>query len=259
MKIAFSKYHGTGNDFIIIDDRNNKIQSKLSPKIINQLCKRRFGIGADGLILLKKHRSLDFKMIYYNADGKESSMCGNGGRCLIHFAKQLKVFKSHCTFDAIDGLHEGRVEKDKVHLKMADVDQIKKYRQVYVLDTGSPHYVKFVEDVANLNVFKEGSKIRYNNTYSKNGINVNFVQCTSNRIQVRTYERGVEDETYSCGTGVVASSIATILEHKLKNKKVAIKTLGGNLEVTFQKTHKGFENIWLIGPAVLVNSGIVDI
>lgn len=259
MNIPFFKYHGTGNDFIIVDDRGNKIQPKLTKNTIKSLCTRRFGIGADGLILLKKHRDYDFKMVYYNADGRESSMCGNGGRCLIHFAKHLKVFSSKCTFDAIDGKHEGEIIKDKVFLKMSDVHKITKDGQAYILDTGSPHYVKFVEEVASLDVAKVGSKIRYGKTYAKKGINVNLVECRRNGIHVRTYERGVEDETFSCGTGVVASTLATVEAKQLKKKKMAIKTLGGNLEVTFERSTNGYENIWLIGPATVVHSGVISI
>ncbi len=259
MKIYFSKYHGTGNDFIMIDDRNNKILPKLSTKIINQLCTRRFGIGADGLILLKKDATLDFKMVYYNADGRESTMCGNGGRCLIHFAKSLNVFKSSCRFNAIDGLHEGKIEKEKVFLKMSDVSEVVKKGKAYEVNTGSPHYIKFVGTVAETDVFKLGKKIRNSKSYATDGINVNFVERTTRGITVRTYERGVEDETFSCGTGVVASTLATVIDKKLKGKKLNIKTLGGLLQVTFDKRDNGFENIWLIGPATYVNSGEINI
>jgi len=259
MKISFSKYHGTGNDFIMIDDRENKVFPKLSTKIIKQLCTRRFGIGADGLILLKNDPQLDFKMVYYNADGGESTMCGNGGRCLVHFAKSLKVFKSTCLFNAIDGLHEGKMEKENVFLKMGDVHEIVKRGKAYEINTGSPHYIKFVEGLSDIDVYKAGSRIRNGKSYAVNGINVNFVEKTDRGISVRTYERGVEDETFSCGTGVVASTLATVVDNNLRSKKVTIKTLGGKLKVTFKKSGAGFDNIWLIGPATHVSSGEVDV
>lgn len=256
MKVNFIKYHGTGNDFIIIDDRKGTIKKKLSTKIIKALCTRRFGIGADGMILLKSHRKYDFEMIYYNADGKTSSMCGNGGRCIVHFAHQLRMFKDACRFLAIDGMHEAKVVNESIHLKMSDVVLPKKVRKDYFLDTGSPHHIQYVSDVSKIDIVKSGQKIRYSNAYKKEGVNVNFVAKTPRGISVRTYERGVEDETFSCGTGVTAAAISSHFSGITKLQSVQVQTLGGKLKVKFKQTPDGYEDIWLIGPANWVNTGV---
>ncbi|MCX6199711.1 MAG: diaminopimelate epimerase [Bacteroidetes bacterium] len=259
MTVKFYKYQGTGNDFIMIDNRTAGLRLKRAA--IEKLCDRRFGIGADGLILLEQAKGYDFKMVYYNSDGRESSMCGNGGRCLIQFAHELGLIKKQCRFMAIDGEHEGEILKGGiVSLKMQDVKQIKTPGLATVMNTGSPHYVMFVSDVQQINLVEEARKIRYSKTYAKEGINVNFVQLkTATEIFVRTYERGVEDETLSCGTGVVAACLATAMQSTAPLKKIKVQTKGGKLEVKFTPVKKGFENIYLLGPAQKVFKGRFEI
>lgn len=262
MQIQFYKYQGTGNDFIIIDDRDSLSSNSLSQQQISFLCHRHFGIGADGLILLKSSESHDFKMVYYNSDGHESSMCGNGGRCIVHFAHQLKIFTQKTTFEAIDGLHEALLtDDDLIHLKMLDVQNMSSLDLGdYTLNTGSPHYVTFCKDIP-FDIKKEGAIIRYSSQYKEQGINVNFVKETLTYLEVATYERGVEDETLSCGTGVTAVSLA----HAFKNKEIGlthktIRTKGGELKVSFDMAADGSaSNIWLIGPATRVYNGVIEI
>lgn len=260
MLIKFYKYQGTGNDFIILDNRNN-FYDQLNADRIKKLCDRRFGIGADGLMLLNHHTNYHFEMKYYNADGRESSMCGNGGRCLVKFASDCGIMKSTYRFIAIDGEHEATVDLDgTVALKMNDVKQVTYNNGHFVLNTGSPHYVELTKDVMKLDVAKKGKEIRYSPTFAKEGINVNFVeqQKDSYKITVRTYERGVEDETYSCGTGVTAAALVCYHNENGFNR-VEIKTLGGNLSVEYDKIGDTFKNIWLNGPAVKVFDGVIDI
>lgn len=253
--MEFYKYQGTGNDFVMIDNRD--LQFPKDRKLVARLCDRRFGIGGDGLILLENDAQEDFKMVYYNADGGESTMCGNGGRCLVAFAFFLKIFDINCTFSAVDGLHEAEINEGIVKLKMIDVDQISHEYEDHILNTGSPHYVKYVEDIADFPVFAEGKTIRNSNRFSQEGINVNFVEILSpDEIFVRTYERGVEDETYSCGTGVTASAL-TLLKNG-NQTSVRVKTLGGDLKVYAEKNGESFKNIWLEGPAKQVFRGNVN-
>ncbi len=257
-KIEFHKYHGNGNDFIIIDNRQNQIPS-LSVSTIKNLCHRRFGIGADGLILMNQKKDYDFEMKYYNSDGNESTMCGNGGRCIIKFAQDLGIIKERAKFLAIDGPHEGVIGKNGViMLKMKDVPSFRKKDDDFVIDTGSPHYIKFALNVGELNVLSEGKKIRYQSEFIKEGINVNFVEEKNGKLNVRTYERGVEDETLSCGTGVVASALAGSLKSNSETGRqdVFLETPGGSFEVTFVKRDDGsFSDIWLVGGAQLVYKG----
>lgn len=254
MEISFYKYHGTGNDFIILDNRDGRY-NQLTVEQIALMCNRRFGIGADGLMLLEVEEGFDFKMKYHNADGKEGSMCGNGGRCLVQFAKDQGISKDKYLFIATDGPHEASIQENGwIRLKMKDVDNITLSDADYVLNTGSPHLVRWVDDMTTLNVFEEGRNIRYNETYQQDGININFVKKLENGIQVRTYERGVEDETLSCGTGVTASAIAAA--KKLGDNHVHVKVEGGALEVMFHKINDNqFSDIWLIGPATFVFTG----
>ncbi|MEM8527850.1 MAG: diaminopimelate epimerase [Bacteroidota bacterium] len=257
MQIPFQKYHGTGNDFIMIDQREQQHLTRDDQAIIEQLCTRHFGIGADGLILLQNHAALDFEMIYFNSDGRESSMCGNGGRCIVAFAHQLGVFEKECKFWAIDGLHEAIVKDDWVELKMSDVEKVETYDTHYFLDTGSPHHVAFVEEINQTNVVEQGSQIRYSKTYQPAGTNVNFVQKNSQGITVATYERGVENETLSCGTGVTAAAIAYHLQHTTQ-KVIDIETKGGKLQVKLEPKADGFRDIWLCGPTQAVFKGIFE-
>ncbi len=255
MTIPFKKYHGTGNDFVLIDQRAQQYLQSDDQELIQFICDRRFGIGADGLILLKNHPDFDFEMVYFNADGKTSSMCGNGGRCIVAFAKEIGIIENECSFLAIDGPHQAKIVAGQVSLKMSNVLEINKEEDHFILDTGSPHYVAFVEDVDDINVVENGQAIRYSSRFKKEGINVNFVEKRANDIIVLTYERGVEGETFSCGTGVTAAAIASRLSDDQTNQKVAIKTKGGNLQVEFRKATIGYTNIWLSGPATLVHEG----
>ncbi|MBK6397172.1 MAG: diaminopimelate epimerase [Bacteroidetes bacterium] len=259
MKITFHKYHGTGNDFIMIDDRLNNFP--LSTEQVRKLCDRHFGIGGDGLIRIVKKDGFDFEMVYYNSDGNFGSMCGNGGRCAVAFAHTLKLIKEETNFLAFDGPHEAiLVSKTPliVKLKMADVLGIQKVKGAIVLNTGSPHYVTFVKSVKEVNVESKGKAIRNSDDYKAEGINVNFVQIEDNSIHVRTYERGVEGETLSCGTGVTAAVIAAVYSGKIKkNDECVVHTPGGKLKVHFNRDGQRFDQIWLEGPAVAAFSGNV--
>lgn len=258
MDINFSKYQGTGNDFVIIDNREANIA--LSTSQIAFLCDRRKGIGADGLMLLGNEKGFDFSMTYYNADGNEGSMCGNGGRCLVQFAHDNGIVKEHYHFIAVDGPHEATIDhKGWVHLKMSDVNTVEHGNDFHVTNTGSPHYIKQVKSIQSLDVFEEGKAIRYNDRFNKEGINVNFVEQGAEGLFVRTYERGVENETYSCGTGVTAAALIACL-HKEGDHTIQIETLGGKLAV--QLHHKGgghFNNIWLMGPGTFVFKGTIHL
>ena len=259
MTVKFYKYQGTGNDFVMIDNRAYGLTKER--EAIEKLCNRRFGIGGDGLIYLQEKAGYDFEMVYFNSDGNESSMCGNGGRCLIQFARHLGVITTHCKFMAIDGEHEGQILIDgTVSLKMKDVEAIENYNSDYVLNTGSPHYVQFVNGVNNLKVVDEAQKIRYNERFAAEGINVNFAEKKSaNELFVRTYERGVEGETLSCGTGVVASALAFASKTGTITNEVNLETLGGKLQVKFEELGRSYRNIYLIGPAERVFEGTVEL
>jgi diaminopimelate epimerase len=260
MKLIFYKYHGTGNDFIIIDKRENPIE--LNKEQVNKLCNRRFGIGADGLMLMNAHADYDFEMIYYNSDGNFGTMCGNGGRCMIQFAYHRGLHKSEYFFKAADGEHKATIESNGwIDLKMKDVNEVEVVSFTdFILNTGSPHYIKPVSDVEVVDVVHEGRDIRNSKRFIQEGINVNFVQAREDEnIYVRTYERGVEDETLSCGTGVTASAL--IFAHNENGfNRVNIKTPGGNLAVEFDKINDtSFKDIWLCGPAVFVFKGEVEL
>ena len=258
MTVNFHKYQGTGNDFIMIDNRAEGLN--LSREAIEKLCDRRFGIGADGLIYLQSKSGYDFHMVYFKSDGNESSMCGNGGRCLIRFAHDLGIIESHCKFLAIDGDHEGEILSNAiVSLKMKDVERIENTNSDYVLNTGSPHYVQFVNGVKKIKVAEEAQKIRYSERYKAEGINVNFVEkISADEIFVRTYERGVEGETLSCGTGVVASALAFAHKSGTIISPVQIETPGGSLQVKFETAGNSYRNIFLIGRAVKVFEGALE-
>ena len=260
MMLTFYKYEGTGNDFVMIDNRT-EFFPKANVQLIERLCDRRFGIGADGLILLENHPQYDFKMVYYNSDGNESSMCGNGGRCLVAFAKQMGVISDTAKFEAVDGYHFATIDSENnVSLQMKDVDAIKNETNYTFLNTGSPHHVELISDLEKLDVKSEGSKIRYSDLYGSAGSNVNFVNQIANDIfAVRTYERGVEDETLSCGTGATAVAIAMHQTGKTKNKTIAIKVQGGKLKVNFEENNGNYTKVFLIGPATFVFEGKIKI
>ena len=258
MTHTFYKYQGTGNDFVFVDNRQ-ELFNKDNTKLIAHLCDRRFGVGADGLILLENDATSDFKMVYFNADGNESTMCGNGGRCIVAFAEMLNIFKSETTFSAIDGLHEATIENGFVKLKMQDVDTIALFDSHAFLNTGSPHHVALVKNIKDFDVKTEGFKIRYGAPYNQEGTNVNFVeQINAETFAVRTYERGVEDETLSCGTGVTAVALAMHNTGKTNTQEIALNVEGGKLKVSFEKTANGYKNIWLQGPATLVFKGEME-
>jgi diaminopimelate epimerase len=257
MNISFSKYQGTGNDFILIDNRQKNIS--LSQEQIERLCHRRFGIGADGLMLLEEEEGYDFRMVYYNSDGREGSMCGNGGRCITKFAFDCGLHKDEYNFIAIDGPHVAIIESNgMIRLQMKDVSETESLVNMDFVDTGSPHIVKQVEEIQELDVISEGKHIRYNDRFAEHGVNVNFVKVLDEcSIYVRTYERGVEDETFSCGTGVTASALLNAHNENGFNH-IDVKTNGGDLYVEFEKTGEAsFENIWLAGPAEKVFEGSI--
>ncbi|TVP47509.1 MAG: diaminopimelate epimerase [Mongoliibacter sp.] len=257
MTISFYKYQGTGNDFVMIDDRTEAFPEK-DLSLVKKLCDRKFGIGADGLILVRNKSGYDFEMIYFNADGSQS-MCGNGARCAVAFSKFLGIIDSETHFLAIDGAHDAKIENDIVYLKMGNVSSLSNAGKDYFVNTGSPHHVRFVEQLDNYPVKEEGSKIRYAESYKPSGTNVNFVAVINeNEIHVRTYERGVENETLSCGTGVTACALVYGSRNELR--EVKIKTPGGNLKVRFtENTDGSFHHIFLIGPAKQVFEGKISL
>ena len=260
MKLQFYKYQGTGNDFVMIDNRR-QVFSKNNTNLIKRLCDRKFGVGADGLILLEEpiQPGDDFNMLYFNADGNQSSMCGNGGRCIVAFAEFLGIIEQKASFSAIDGFHEAVIEDNLVGLKMMDIDDIEINADLphIFLDTGSPHHILFVENVDDVRVVKEGAAVRYSDTYKAiGGTNVNFVEkLHDGTLKVRTYERGVENETLSCGTGVTAVALAANATGKISESEVKLNTAGGKLMVSFEKEQGGFRNIWLHGPAEQIFKG----
>ncbi len=259
MKIEFYKYQGTGNDFVMIDNRNNNFQK--SKNVIQELCDRRFGIGADGLILLENDTETDFRMVYYNSDGNPSSMCGNGGRCLVAFAKKLQIIKDTTTFIATDGLHHATIDENQlVSLQMKDVTFIKIAENYLFLDSGSPHHIEMVTDLKTINVKKIGAEIRYSELYGSEGSNINFVyQVAKNEFAIRTYERGVEDETLSCGTGATAVAIAMHANKKTNANLISIQVEGGTLEVSFIENNGNYSSVFLKGLATFVFKGTVEI
>ena len=265
MKFTFYKYEGTGNDFIFIDNRVNEFP-KNDVSRIEKLCDRRFGIGADGLILLENDAETDFRMVYYNSDGNQSSMCGNGGRCIVAFAKSLNLISDQTTFLATDGLHQAFVfENGIISLGMKDVDEVKIQNDYVFLNTGSPHHIMLVDDLDNYDVKGIGAKIRYSDLYGKAGSNVNFVKQLSlgdskqsNHFRLRTYERGVEDETYSCGTGATAAAIAMHASGKTNSNHIILDVEGGKLEVSFIKKGNAYTNVCLKGPATFIFKGEIE-
>jgi len=259
--IPFYKYQGAGNDFILIDNREG-LYPNLSTEKVKLLCDRRFGVGADGLMLLQNHAGFDFKMDYYNADGNLGSMCGNGGRCIVAFAKHLDIIKTETNFLAVDGPHYAKISAmgDWVDLQMIDVEQVSSDGSAFVLNTGSPHYVEQVSELEALDVYFKGGEIRNNATYKQEGINVNFIEDKGDHYFVRTFERGVEDETYACGTGVTAVAISMAKQENRTGHHVKpIKVLGGDLRVEFDYDGTRFTNVFLCGPAKSVFSGQIDI
>lgn len=262
MIVHFSKYHGTGNDFVMIDGRSQDT-SCLDTDLICQICDRRFGIGGDGLIILQESHPYDFIMRFFNADGSEGTMCGNGGRCITAFARQLGIIRLDTTFEGIDGIHSSTIlPNGEIRLKLKDVDGIRWVEDGYLLDTGSPHFVKFVSQLEQLEVDVEGREIRNQPRFGKRGVNVNFVAIgsSSNRISVRTFERGVEAETFSCGTGATAAAICSYFHFKSDIFSYHIQTRGGNLNVSFKTQHHShYSDIYLTGSTSHVYDGSIEI
>lgn len=259
MIVEFYKYQGAGNDFVIIDNRKGFFP-KENFELIKRICDRRFGIGADGLMLLEEAEGFDFRMIYFNADGYPGSMCGNGGRCLVSFAHSLELFDRETSFQANGERYNARMSNGQVSLHMLDVDELNASGGHVFLDTGSPHHVQFEDNLKDLDVFARGKEIRYGAPYNKVGANVNFVeQIDDTTFKVRTYERGVEDETLSCGTGVTAVALASHYLGKTRSEKVKIQTEGGDLEVEFTAENGKFSKIILTGPAVFVYKGKIEV
>lgn len=271
--MQFWKYQGAGNDFVMVDQRQEQTLTRLDTRRIEHLCDRRFGIGGDGLILLQQREGYDFEMVYFNSDGRESTMCGNGGRCIAAFAKDLGIIDTHCRFMAIDGEHEARVSpvglagEAWVELKMTNVQHVDVHNNSYVLNTGSPHYVRFENQVNDLDMVAEGRAVRYAEPFKNEGINVNLVcfapgETRSNSLLIRTYERGVEDETLACGTGVTAAAIASFYQKRLAPGayEIPVAARGGKLSVRFVAHADGtFTDIWLCGPAAFVFQGEIEV
>lgn len=258
MELIFEKYQGTGNDFVMVDNWDGRCDDIQLP--VATICDRKFGVGADGLIIIQKHHDCDFEMVYFNADGSQS-FCGNGSRCAVRFAKNKGYIENVTRFLSTDGFHEAKIESNQIELLMHDVRDWKQESGHYITNTGSPHYIIYSEDLKSIDINYEARQIRYNPTYKKEGINVNFVSPALESIQMRTYERGVEGETLSCGTGVTA---VALMDHIRLGPQLGefirkVKTSGGDLSVRFQFDGDKFSNVWLVGPAELVFTGSVHI
>lgn len=257
MNINFFKYHGTGNDFIMMDARSAEFPFHLfDEKVKRNLCHRHFGIGADGVIFLKNDSEADFYMDYYNSDGRPSSMCGNGGRCTVRLASDLKIIKDQTRFRAVDGMHVARIEKENVALQMiaGPVQQIGATQ--YFVNTGSPHYLSYLDSIEDLDIVKEGRAIRYSPDYAEEGVNVNFItELDNHQITIATYERGVEDETLSCGTGVTASALTQLKRIGKGEGEIQVSTKGGQLSVRVERNVEGKSDVWLVGPTALIYQG----
>ncbi len=254
MLINFYKYHGAGNDFILIDNRKENLN--LSQELVQTMCKRHTGIGSDGLMLLENSDKFDFKMQFFNPDGSKGMMCGNGGRCIVRFTSDLGIIKNKTQFEAPDGLHWAEIKGETVYLGMNNIENLELKGDDFIIDSGAPHYIKFTDDIDKLDVKFEGQKIRYSAEYAEAGINVNFVQLENNHIKIRTYERGVEDETLACGTGIVAAAIASSQKYFDNKSEILVKALGGNLNVRFKIEKNRFINVELSGPAKFVYKGV---
>ncbi|MAJ50872.1 MAG: diaminopimelate epimerase [Flammeovirgaceae bacterium] len=256
MKISFAKYQGTGNDFVLIDNRT-KFFPKGNLELIRQLTKNKFGIGADGIILVENHSILDFEMVYFNADGSQS-LCGNGSRCAVQFAKDLGIINNQTKFSTYDGEHDAFFRDGLVYFSLQDLKGISFRENYFFVNNGSPHYVTFVSNVENIDVKRLGAEVRYSKEFSSAGTNVNFVEIDHQLLKVRTYERGVEAETLSCGTGVTASAIVAAYAFEMESPMI-IESRGGQLFVSFVKQGERFSEIYLAGPAIKVFEGSIDV
>lgn len=262
--LEFYKYHGAGNDFILFDNREKRVN--LSREDIVYLCDRNLGIGGDGLMLLEKVENYDFSMKYFNPDGSNEMMCGNGGRCIIAFAHKLGIIQDKTEFLAPDGVHTGEIiswenNKYRIKLSLKDINQIKEYKDGYFVDTGATHFVTFLDDIASIDIISKGREIRYDSRFEfAKGVNANFVEINKdNSLNIRTYERGVEAETLACGTGITASALAFVYKNNLTSNSIEVNAKGGNLRVSFEKNNRGFKNIQLEGEAQMVYKGEIQI
>ena len=259
MKINFSKYNGAGNDFILIDGRENSINNNKS--LIKYLCDRNFGIGADGLIILKESNNCDFEILHYTSDGNLGSLCGNGSRCAVLFAYNKGIIMRKTIFYAFDGIHNAEILENgliKMEMKVNSDIAINSYGTW--LDTGSPHLVIEKNNTDKLDVNNEGRLIRYNDFYKKEGVNVNFIEKISDdQFKIRTYERGVENETLACGTGSTASAICMNFLGRTNSSNITMKCKGGDLNVQFNLSKRGYQEISITGPAKLVYDGTIKV
>jgi len=256
MTLNFHKYQGTGNDFVMIDDRSETFPME-DKKLIGHLCDRKMGIGADGVILIQNHPELDFRMVYFNPDGSQS-LCGNGSRCAIAFAKSLEIIQNKTTFETTDGVHDAFIDEDIIHFHLHDVNKVQSHGDDWFINTGSPHHIQVVNDLDHTDILSKGREIRNSKSYSPAGTNVNFVEKGERGIKVRTYERGVENETLSCGTGVTACALAaSFMDY---TSPIHVSTKGGELIVSFEKVSEhAFEKIYLAGPAKKVFEGTIKV
>lgn len=258
MKYSFYKFQGAGNDFVVLDNRDGKFDLS-NHKLIEFLCHRRFGVGSDGLMTIEKSEKYDFRMTYSNSDGYEASMCGNGGRCIVAFAKMLGLISDKATFIAADGVHEAFINGGLVDLQMTNVEAISELVDGYFLNTGVPHLIHFVDDLHIVDVNIEGRQLRYDARFQPDGTNVNFVKQDGNHLTVYTYERGVENETLACGTGITAAALSAAYKSGQTSGKYSIQAKGGELEVRYEMNEKSFSNIWLKGPVQMVFKGEIDV
>jgi len=258
MRLTFSKYHGAGNDFIIVDDRQRFWSEILEQTQIEAICSRRYGVGADGFILVQPSEVVDFKMVYYNSDGRLSSMCGNGGRCIAAFAILNDIATQQGKFEAVDGIHHYEKKSvDIMKISMQDTGRPDVFGNDATINTGSPHYVSFVSQLPDTEIKTAAQRIRYAEPFEQDGINVNFVEIQNGGLSMRTYERGVEDETHSCGTGVTAAALTYMDRHIEVTSPVQVKTRGGVLYVYAERKHAGFQNVYLEGPVEHVYDGVL--
>lgn len=257
VKVPFYKYHGAGNDFVIID--RSEVPFELNANQIKQICERRYGVGADGLMFYDRHNELDFKMTYFNSDGSESSFCGNGARCIVQFGMDHKGLSDAITFD-FNGTRLGAKRKDRlIQINMSNVSRVERLdNDNLFLDTGSPHQIVWVPEVNKIEVEREGRALRY--AFSPAGCNVNFVEILGeNKLAIRTYERGVEAETHACGTGITAAAIAAYFDQKITTTEIELNAVGGMLWVRFEPSNSGFVNVYLTGPAIHVFTGLIEL
>ena len=257
--IHFTKYQGTGNDFILIDNLNSQV-GQLTQEQVKFLCDRKYGVGADGLILIEPSKNADFYMNYYNSDGSQS-FCGNGSRCSVHFAYSLGKISNETSFDAIDGMHKAKISNDLISIEMKSVPSIVKQNDDFILSTGSPHFVRISDDISTQLIVKVGKMVRFSNDFLKEGINVNLMRIINqDSIEIATYERGIENETLSCGTGATACAIVlNEIDSNIGKRDVLVKVKGGNLRVSYVSSPSGYDSIELSGPAIPVFNGRIEI